>query len=146
MTNSRMLRILLSASLAALPGLAGADTTCPAAVTDAAKKAFPAATITKCIAENSSFVVKMQNKDKSIVELDISANGEIEQIEQVVPIASLPVAVTNAFAAKYAKATILKAEKQTQADKSVRFEVAFKADKGVKEATFKEDGTFVEEE
>ena len=41
---------------------------------------------------------------------------------------------------------ILRAEKQTKADTSVSFEVAFKAGKTLKEATFKDDGTFVEEE
>ena len=125
---------------------AAATTTCPVAVTDAAKKAFPDATVTKCVAEKSSFEVKMQKKDKSIVELDISASGQIEQIEEVVPVSSLPAAVTKAFAAKYGKATILRAEKQTKADKSVSYEVAFKSGKTLKEATFKEDGTFVEEE
>jgi hypothetical protein len=146
MTKPRSIRILLVAALVSLPCIAGADTACPSAVTDAAKKAFPQATITKCIAEKTIFEVKMQKADKSMLELDISAKGDIEQIEEVVPVSSVPAAVTKAFAAKYPKAAMLKAEKQTKADKSVSFEVAFKTDKHLKEATFKEDGTFVEEE
>jgi len=146
MTTLRALRIVMTASLLSLPALATADTACPAAVTDAAKKAFPDASITKCVAENSGYEVKMLKKDKSRVELDITSKGQIEQIEEVVPVASIPQAVTKAFAAKYGKAAILRAEKQTKADKSVTFEVAFKVGKEMKEATFKDDGTFVEEE
>lgn len=146
MHRIRLYQLILAASLAALPTVALADTACPAAVTDAAKKAFTGATITKCVAEKSIFEVKMKKADGSMVELDISPKGEIEQIEEVVPVSSIPAAVTKAFAARYAKASLLKAEKQTKADKSVTFEVAFKVGKGMKEATFKEDGTFVEEE
>ena len=146
MTTSRAIGILLAGSLASLPAIATADTACPTAVTEAAKKAFPDATLTKCIPEKSSFEVKMKKKDRSMVELDISAKGEIEQIEEIVPVASVPAAVAKAFATRYPKAKMLKAERQTKADKSTSFEVAFKKGKAQKEATFKEDGTFVEEE
>jgi len=55
--------------------------------------------------------------------------------------------VTAAFEAKYPKTKASKAEKQTKADGTVTYEIAFKDAKGKKhEATFKEDGTFVEEE
>jgi hypothetical protein len=74
---------------------------------------------------------------------DISATGQIEQIEEVV--ACVPEAVTRAFAARYPKASMLKAEKQTRADHSITFELAFKTGKTVREATFRVDGTFVEE-
>jgi hypothetical protein len=146
MTNLRIIRILFAGALLSLPAVAAAETTCPSTVTDAAKKAFPDATIMKCIAERAGFEVKMQKKDRSVVELDITAKGEIEQTEEVVPVASLPAAVTKAIAAKYPRTTVLKAEKETSSDKSVSFEVAFKVGKTLKEATFKEDGTFVEEE
>lgn len=145
MTKSRILQLVVASCLA-ISASAVADPACPAAVTGAAKKAFAGATITKCIAEKSFFEVKMKKVDKTMVELDITAKGDIEQIEEVVPVASLPQAVTKAFAAKYPKASLLKAEKQTKADKSESFEVAFKVGKSLKEATFKQDGTFVEEE
>ena len=146
MAVSRFLASLLTASLASPPLVARADTSCPAVVTEAAKRAFPGATMTKCVAEKSDFEVKLQKQDRSVVELDISAKGEIKQIEEVVPVAAIPAAVTRAFAARYPRATLFKAEKQSKADKSVTFEVAFKVDKVRKEATFKSDGTFVEEE
>ena len=59
--------------------------------------------------------------------------------------ACVPEAVTRAFAARYPKASMLKAEKQTRADHSITFELAFKTGKTVREATFRVDGTFVEE-
>lgn len=135
----------LAVVVALAPSIAAAD--CPTTVTDVAKKAFPDATISKCVAEKKGFEVKMQRKDGSLVELDISDKGVVEQIEEVVPVSTVPEAVTRAFAARYPKMTILKAEKQTKAaDKAVSFELSFKTDKGLKEATFKADGTFVEEE
>lgn len=139
-------RVLLLVALASAPVIAEADPNCPDAVTAAAKKAFPDATVTKCIAETAGFEVTMQRKDKSIVELDISAKGEIEQIEEVVSLAAIPAVVSKAFAAKYPKAAMLRAEKQTKADKTVSYEIAFESRKDLKEATFKDDGTFVEED
>lgn len=146
-TSSALLRtslVALACSLA--PALSHAEPTCPAAVTDSAKKAFPTATITNCLAEKKFFEVRMQAKDKSRIELDITPSGVIEQIEEIVPISTVPVPVSNAFAARYPKSSLLRAEKQTKRDKSVTFELAFKVGATMKEATFKDDGTFVEEE
>ena len=70
-----LLRTIAITILVSIPAVAAADSKCPTAVTDAAKKAFPDAIITKCVSEKSSFEVKMQKKDKSIVEIDISAKG-----------------------------------------------------------------------
>jgi biopolymer transport protein ExbD len=130
----------------ALPTLAHAGAACPTAVTDAAKKAYPDATISRCSSDEGNFEVKLVKTDKSKLELVITAKGEIEETEEVVSPGSLPEAVTKAFAGKYGKAAILKAEKSTRSDKSVTYEVAWKAGKSLKEATFKADGTFVEEE
>jgi hypothetical protein len=146
MTISPRALVLLAAGLAMLTHIAGARADCPTTITDAARRAYPDAAITKCSAHKSGYEVKLQKKDKSIVELDLSANGEIEQVEEVVPISAIPDAVTKAFATRYPRATIVKAERQQKADKSISFELAFKSDKGRKEATFKDDGTFVEEE
>ena len=115
-------------------------------MTSAATKAYPDATIRSCVAENASFEVKLARKDRTVVELDISAKGEIEQVEERIAVAALPAAVTQAFAGKYPKLTILSAEQQTKADHSVTYELAFKAGKARHEATFKSDGTFVEQE
>lgn len=147
-TMKNILGIVCALSLVSVPAFANADKTpCPAAVTNAAKKAFPDGTVNKCKAEEGNFEVKLTKKDGSKIEADISAKGELLQTEEVVAVASLPKAVTDAFAKKYPKATATKAEKQVRlADKTTTFEVAFKTDKGKKEATFKDDGTFVEEE
>lgn len=134
------------AALLSTPAAAVAGNKCPAAVSDAAKQAIPDATITKCVEKKSHFEVKMQRKDKSIVELELSAAGDVEEIEEVIQVSAIPAAVTKAFAAKYPKMTISKAEKQTRADKTVRYEVAFKTNKGLAEATFEANGKFVEEE
>jgi len=138
--------ILLALALAVLPAVAVADTKCPPRVTAAAKKTFPKATLVTCARHGSGYEAKLEKPDTSMVELDISANGEIEQIEEIIPVSDVPAAVSKAFAAKYGKATMLRAEKQTRADKRVSFEVAFKVGKSLKEATFRSDGTFVEEE
>lgn len=140
-----MKTLLLTVSLL-VTSLAHAETTCPSAVTDAAKKAYPDATISKCAAEEGNYEVKLTKKDKSKLELVITAKGDIEETEEVVAPKTLPEAVTKAFTTKYGKAQILKAEKSTRADASVSYEVAWKDGKKLKEATFKADGTFVEEE
>lgn len=125
--------------------VAFADGACPAAATDAAKKKFPDATITKCIAEKSRFEVKMEKKDHSRIEVEVTAKGEILAIEEIVPVSALPEVVTKAFAAKYPKATANKVEKITM-PKITSYEIAFTVGKQRREATFEENGTFVEEE
>jgi hypothetical protein len=143
-----MKHLLVTLALVVAPALAAADTSCPTTVTDAAKKAFPGATITACKAEkDGDFEVKLVTKDKAKLEADFDAKGTLLETEEIVPLASVPVAVTKAFAAKYPKAKATRAEKMTKAaDKSTEYELAFATDKGKKEATFKADGTFVEEE
>ena len=125
---------------------AGAAPECPDIVTGAAKNAFPDAALLKCRVRGNAFEAKMKKVDKSIVELDITPKGEIIQIEEIVKIAELPEPVTKAFTERYPKGKITRAEKMTMADKSVSFELAFRSPRGRKEATFKSDGTFVEEE
>jgi biopolymer transport protein ExbD len=144
MSTSRILLVVLLAASSA--SLAQADPTCPATIIDAAKQAFPSAALTRCVAERAGFEVEMRRQDRSIVELEISARGEIQLIEEAVPVAAIPAAVTKAFTARYPRATIRKAEKLTRADKRVSFELAFEVAKVRREATFKVDGTFVEEE
>jgi hypothetical protein len=123
--------------------LASAD--CPTAATDAAKKRFPAATMTKCVADGAHFEVKLENKDKSRVEVEVTAAGEILAIEEVVPASALPQAVTKAFAARYPKSTTQKVEKITT-PKGTSYEIEFTTANKRREATFAENGTFVEEE
>ncbi len=140
-----MSKLCLAFALVLSTNFALADSSCPTAATEAAKKKFPAATITKCIAEGSRFEVKLEKKDHSRVEVEVTATGEILAIEEIVPASSLPQAVTKAFAAKYPKAKADKVEKITT-PKSISFEIEFTIGKERKEATFDENGTFVEEE
>lgn len=133
-----MLRITLS--LALLAGAAHAD--CPAPVKATVEKTFPRAAIAGCKAEGDHVEVKATRADGSAVELDVKTDGTLMQIEEVVDVASVPAAVTKAFAARYAGAKISRAEKQTTAAGAVSFELKF----GKKEATFAADGRFLEEE
>ncbi|MDX2086861.1 MAG: hypothetical protein SFX73_03375 [Kofleriaceae bacterium] len=122
-----------------------ADAGCPTAVTDGAKKALPGAALLRCEPDGGHFEATLQRADKTLVELELSANGEVLAIEEAVPIASLPSPVLKAVRARYPKSTLHKAERITKG-KDVSFEVEVKLATGVKEATFKADGTFVEEE
>jgi Putative beta-lactamase-inhibitor-like, PepSY-like len=123
--------------------LAVAD--CPTAATDAAKRKFPDATMTKCVAEGSKFEVKLEKKDHARVEVEVTATGEILAIEEVVPVSALPQAVSKAFATKYPKSTTQKVEKITT-PKGTSYEIEFTTANKRREATFAENGTFVEEE
>jgi hypothetical protein len=138
-----MLRITLLSLLVASPALAAPS--CPTAVTDAVAKAFPKAKLASCKPEHEDgrdiFEAKLTKADGGKAEVDIAPDGKILQVEELVPVASLPDAVKKAFATKYPKAKADRAEKQT-AGADISYEIKF----GGKEATFKADGTFVEEE
>lgn len=144
----------------ALPLLAGSpvraepkptpSTECPTAVQGTIARTFKNAKITKCTAEHAKgrdqFEVRIVKTDGAMAEVDVAADGKILLIEEKVPIGTLPVAVTKAFATKYPKAKLDVAEKQTPAAGPASYELGFATDRGRKEATFMEDGTFVEEE
>ena len=129
---------------------AAAPAPCPAAVTSAVDKKFPKSTVQVCKAEredgHDQYEVKLTKADGSKVEVDVSPAGAILQTEEVVALDQVPAAVTKAFAAKYPKAKPTRAEKQTPATGKPSYELAFAVDGKRKEATFAEDGTFVEEE
>ena len=113
-------------------------------------KAFPDSTINKCKAENDHgkniVEVKLTRKDGSKVEVDVGEGGKILQTEEKIAIDKVPAPVMKAFTAKYPKAKTTGAEKQS-GEKSTSYEIAFTVDGGgKKEATFSEDGKFVEEE
>jgi hypothetical protein len=119
---------------------------CPASVKTAIDKAFPKSTSMICKAEKARFEVKLTKADGNKVEVDVSADGKILQIEEKIALDKVPAAVMKAFAAKYPKAKVDAAEKQTPATGPASYELAFATDKGRKEATFSEDGKFIEEE
>ncbi|MDB4952786.1 MAG: putative beta-lactamase-inhibitor-like, PepSY-like [Myxococcales bacterium] len=123
---------------------------CTADVKSAVAKAFPDSTIDRCKAENDHgknlVEVKLTRKDGSKVEVDVGTDGKILQTEEKIAIDKVPAAVMKAFSTKYPKAKATGAEKQS-AEKSTSYEIAFTVDGGgKKEATFAEDGKFIEEE
>ncbi|MEO6777227.1 MAG: PepSY-like domain-containing protein [Kofleriaceae bacterium] len=142
---------LLLVSALVLPLAAAAPPpSCPAAVTGAIAKQFPKATVQRCKAEredgHDQFEVKLTKADGGKLEVDVSPAGAILQTEEVVGLDQVPAAVMKAFAAKYPKAKPTRAEKQTPATGKASYELAFQTDGKRKEATFAEDGRFVEEE
>ena len=142
----RGMRALLIASALLFSSAAFADTACPAAVKTAIDKAFAKSTIKTCKPEKDQFEVKLTKADGTSAEVDVSPDGKILQVEEKIPVSKVPAAVMKAFAAKYPKAKVDAAEKQTPAKGAVSYELAFATDSGRKEATFTEDGKFVEEE
>jgi hypothetical protein len=138
---------ILAASLL-YAGAARAD--CPAPVKSAIEKAFAKSTIKNCKAEkehgHDQFEVKLTKADGTSAEVDVSPDGKILQVEEKIAVDKVPAVVMKAFAAKYPKAKVDVAEKQTPAQGAVSYELGFATDSGRKEATFTEDGKFVEEE
>jgi hypothetical protein len=132
-------------------GYARADSTgCSAAVKSAIDKAFPKASVSRCKAEHDHgrevVEVKLTKADGNRAEVDVTPDGKIVQIEEKITLDKVPAAVMKAFAQKYPKAKVDTAEKQTPSEGAPAYELAFGTDKGRAEATFREDGTFVEEE
>lgn len=129
---------------------AAAPSPCPAAIASAIEKRFPKSTVQTCKAEREhdkdQYEVVLTKAAGGRVEVDLSTTGDILQTEEVISVDKVPAAVMKAFAAKYPKAKATRAEKQTPATGKVSYELAFEASGKRKEATFNEDGAFVEEE
>lgn len=127
-----------------------APAACPAAVTGAITRAFPKASIARCKAEHEhgadQFSVNVVRADGTKAEVDVSPDGTLLQIEEPIALDRVPAAVARAFAARYPKARLAGAEKQTPAHGSARYELTFASDAGRKEVTFTEEGKFIEEE
>lgn len=140
-----MIKILIA--LAATTAVAHAE--CPKPVSDAIAKAFPKSTISSCKAEkehgHDQFEVRVAKADGAKAEVDVTPDGKILQVEEKVAIDRVPASVMKAFAAKYPKAKVTRAEKQA-AESSITYEIAFDLGADHKEATFDESGKFVEEE
>ena len=132
--------------LLALPVLAAE---CPKAVTGAVEKAYPGAKVAACDKSDeyeNSFELKIVAKDGRKLALDVNAAGKIVFTEEEIKVEALPAVVTKSLAAKFPGAKATNVVKGTQEDGSVVYEVMYEL-KGIKkEATFKADGTFVDEE
>lgn len=119
---------------------------CPPAIAAAVTKAFPDATQRSCAGEHEDgmdiFEVKLAKADGGAAEVEVSADGTILQVEEVITTATLPEPVAKAFAAKYPGVTATRVERVTRPAKGTSFEIKFPG----KEATFSDAGAFVEEE
>lgn len=122
---------------------------CPDAVRQSVTKQYPNATIASCQAEKvdggDQFEVKLDLGGQKM-EVDATADGTIVQTESVVDSAAVPAKVLAAFSAKYPAAKLTRAQKQVRTGKGTFYEIKFDGQPKAKEATFAEDGTFVEEE
>lgn len=144
------MKALLVVAVLAAPLGALAKDSCPPAVKDAVLKAHAGAKTLSCKTEKADgkvqYEVMLKTPDGRSLGLDVSPEGAILLTEEKVPVASVPAAVSAAFAARYPKAKTTAAEKQTKPDGKASYELAFKAKGKRKEATFAEDGSFVGEE
>jgi hypothetical protein len=148
-TFPRMIqRIVIALAVLAVP--AAASTTCPDPVKAAVEKVFPKSKLLACKAEKEhgrdQFEAKITKADGGQAELDVTPDGKVLQIEEAIAVDQVPAVVRDAFAKRYKGAKIERAERQQPTGGKTSYELAFATDKGRKEATFSEDGTFVEEE
>lgn len=137
-----------SSKTAELPQSA-ATVTCPEPVLRAVAKEFPSALGTRCKTESvggrDQYEVRFDH-DGAVVTVDVTPNGRILQTEVPIALDRIPVNVMAAFRAKYQGANPTGAEKQVRTGKGVFYELAFTSGARSREATFTEDGTFVDEE
>jgi O-acetyl-ADP-ribose deacetylase (regulator of RNase III) len=139
--------ILVAALFGPVPAWAGA---CPQAVAGAIAKAFPDAKTTSCTQAKEHgkvrYEAKLTRPSGGVIEVDLEADGAIIQTESAIDITDVPATVMDAFRARYPGAAVAAAEKQVKADGGVDYELAWRAKGRKREATFKADGKFVDEE
>ncbi len=125
-----------------------AKPSCPTAITTSAESAYPGSKVSSCKKEKEDgkiqYQVDLKTKDSRKLDIDMDTTGTILLTEEIVPNDSVSQEAQTAFAAKYPKSKITKAERQTKADGAVTYELSFKEKGKKKEATFQQNGTFVE--
>jgi uncharacterized membrane protein YkoI len=126
----------------------------PKAVVDAVKARFPDAKLVGAEKETENgktvFEVAIKNKDQNI-EVTLTPEGEIVEIEKEISAKDLPEKVTKALQAKYPKATYKTIEEVIKVDKKKEklayYEVLLvTADKKKFEVSVEPDGKIVKEE
>ena len=98
----------------------------PKPILDAFKQAYPKAVIKGASSEkeNGKIQWEVESTDNGLArDLVYNPDGTVVSIEEAIPAASLPAAVTAALKAKYPKATITKAEKLLKG-KAITYEMA----------------------
>jgi len=117
----------------------------PKAIADAFKKSYPNAVIKNAAkeTEGGKTVWEVESTDNGLArDLVYNPDGTVVDIEEEVPAASLPPAVTTALKAKFPKATITKAEKLFKG-KVMTYEMTITGAGDVKAAEFTPEGKFV---
>ena len=117
----------------------------PKPILDAFKKAYPTAVIKGASKETEAGKVQweVESTDHGLArDLVYNPDGSVVSIEEEVPAANLPPAVTAALKAKYPKATIKKAEK-LMAGKTLTYELGIEGAGAVKSAEFTPEGKLV---
>lgn len=146
-----VLASLLTVSFAGAQDLKEADV--PAAVKEAFKKKFPDVKKTEWEKEGANYEVefdvvrvpmddpkaKKQEIEKSAV---YTATGELVQIEEEIPVSSLPKAVADYVTKNYAGKKISEAAKITESNGTVMYE----AEVGKEDLIFDVNGNFVKKE
>jgi len=123
-----------------------AKESCPAAVKNAANKAYAGSKISSCKQERADgkaqYEVKLKIADGKKLILDVAPEGAILLTEEDVTVTSVPSAVGAAFAARYPKAKASAAEKQTTPDGRVTYELAYKAAGKRERSDLRREGEF----
>lgn len=117
----------------------------PTPILDAFKKAYPNAVIKNAAkeTEGGKTVWEVESTDNGLArDLVYNPDGTVVDIEEEVPPASLPPAVTAALKAKFPKAAITKAEKKTTG-KVLTYEMTITGAGKVTSAEFTPEGKFV---
>jgi len=121
----------------------------PKAVMDAVKAKYPDGELLGAEKENengkTSYEIKVKNKDQKL-EASFTEEGKLTSIEEEIEIKALPKEVADALDAKYPKAKLEGAEKETEGDK-ISFEVRLTTAEGKKlEVELDPKGKVLEEE
>ena len=142
--------IAVSATLAMAAGVAAHACDCPAAVTSAVEKAHSSAKTLGCTQEREDganvYEAKVRTSDGKELELLVGSDGAILETEEKIPAAELPAAVLQALHTKHADATVKKAERLTDGNGEVSFEIAFVSGGRHEELTVTEAGAFIEDD
>lgn len=121
----------------------------PEAVTKAATSKFPKAKLdsaVKSTADGKTTYEVTMKAGKFGIDITITSEGKITQIEKEMAITDLPKAVADAFAAKYSKVTVKRIEELSKDDKILSYEFLIEtpATKTL-EAYFDPQGKFLQE-
>jgi len=121
----------------------------PKAVLDAVKAKYPDGELLGAEKENENgktlYEIKVKNKDQTL-EASFTEDGKLDSIEEPIDLKALPKEVSDALDAKYPKAKLDRAEKETEGDK-ISYEVRLTTAEGKKlEVELDPKGKILEEE